>query len=415
MNANRTSNASPFLFAILLSAMLAGCGSGGGGGDSSRQTPPVANPPGNNPGPTNPTDPGPNPDPDPDPDPTPGPLPTPTVSIPVGLPALYIETLEDASVFNNVIGEVIEGSTQTVLQFVPASGEAAIVTTNRSVEFASSRTTLRAFDDDLYVLTTSEVSASVGRYDADNLLDFALQSGGVIPTPRQQESIDPGCFAALGDDIYYKVSWRDAPFPGNGYVDGPVVRVDDFFASIDNRETTTLDPGIGGDSPSPGGFVTDACYFNVDVADGVWYDTEANFSTGEVSFYSRDPQTGEATWVSGIVGFDAVTDTRQVTNFAFDRQMVYFATLNVATQEVEIARQLLFGDFAIETVLPPTRVDGVDAVGISQLDVDDGHVAFVLNANGASVVGLYDPATELVDFMDLGVRVNQLALIYRAQ
>lgn len=384
--------AARFLALVLMAVFLAACGGGGGGGDSGAV--------------------GSSPPPPPPPLPPP-PLPEPTASIPIGMPALYISTSEDASVFNDIIGDFIEGSTQSFIQFVPATGEAALLSTNSSVSFASDTGWLKAFDDNLYILVNSETSASVGRPDRDNLLDVLLGIGGSIPTPRQQESADEGCFTVLGDDLYYKVSWRDAPFPGTGFEDAEMVRVDDFFAASAGRDVDILDPGIGGDSPTPGGFITDACYFNVDVADGVWYDTKIDFALGEASFYTRDPETGEGSFVAGIVGLDTILDTYRISNYAFDERMVYFAFLNTDTQEVEILRQLLFDDFAIETVLPATVIDGLDVTGISQLDVDDGYVTFALEFGTGNAVALYDPNTGLLDVMDLGVRINQLALIYR--
>ena len=94
--------------------------------------------------------------------------------------------------------------------------------------------------------------------------------------------------------------------------------------------------------------------------------------------------------------------------------MVYFAMLDMGTQEVRILRQKLFDDFAIEMVLAATTLAESDVSSIRQLDVDDGYVAFTVELGDSNAVALYDPNAGMLDVMDLGVRVNQLALIYRA-
>lgn len=290
---------------------------------------------------------------------------------------------------------------------------AALLATNLSFEFASNTGWIKAFDDELYFLTTSETRASVGRPDRNNMLDPLLGSGGSIPTPRQLESADNRCFAVVGDDLFYKVSWREAPGLSTGFADAETVRVDDFFAPTAGRDITILDPGIGGDSPSPAGFISDACYGNFDVAEGVWYDIETDFPNGTATFYERDPVTSDTQFVAGILGLESVLVDNSMTNFAFDERMAYFALLNPTTQEVQIVRQQMFGSATIEFLLQPTQISGPTATFIRDLDVDDGYVTFVLQHDTGNSVALYDPNTQMLEVMDLGVRVNQLALIYR--
>jgi len=358
-----------------------------------------------------------------DPDPDPGPRPDPPeemVSVPVGMPALFIETSEDASVFNDVIGEFIEGSQQNFIQFVPETGEAALIATNTSRSFAQSISFIKAFDDGLYLLNVSETGAGVSKFNTDALLD--TPESVPVPTPRQFDSISEKCFVVLGNDLYYKVAWREAPFPGTGFADGPLVQVSNFFTG--GLSVTELIAGIGGDSPSSGGFVTDACYFNMDIAEGIWYDyqkedvAESGFTNTTFTTYTRNIPTGEPAAEPGELVLGVADESRNLvkwSNIAYDNGFGFIALLNIDSQGFGILQFDPSVSPVALTVVLEEVLTGVNASGIHSLDVDDGYVSFVITTpnTGEDLAALFNPNTSTFQTFDFGVAINQLQLIYR--
>lgn len=333
-----------------------------------------------------------------------------TRRVPHGTPVIYLSTTQDASIFNDIIGAVIEGSLQNFVQLVPATGEAVLIDSNRSVSYAESRSTVRTFDDGLYIVNVSETGARLRRFDNEDLL--GSPSADPIPTPLSFDSIEEDCFVVLGEDIVYKVAWREAAWPGTGFADGPLMRVSDFFDG--GAELSTLDPGIGGDSPSPGGFQTDACFFHMDFADGVWYDARDRVERDAVQVVTRDPATGSVT--SSV---DALTNVASrwsgyaLSNMAFDRGSVYYATLNATTRSLQIwGKEFgtpLWGSVA------QADLSGVDATSIHGLDVDDGYVAVVVDAaSDEDLVALWSPDSRTLELFSIGAPVTQLQVLYRA-
>lgn len=334
------------------------------------------------------------------------------VAVPTGTPTLFIGTADDASVFNDLVGEIIEGTQQYFVQFVPETGEAALVGSNESRSFAESISFIRTFDDEVYLLNVADTGARLRRYDTDDML--AGPADRPVPTPQSFDSVDQNCIAVLGDDLYYKVAWRAAMFPGTGFADGPLVRVEDFFAAGGSGTTTELIPGLGGDSPSSGGFVTEACYFNMQVADGTWYDSDRSNAGGDaVTIYTRNFTTGQPTEVETL---DFGSDLPALSPFAkltFDEGVAYAVWFDASADEVELWRFGGAGGAAMQIHVASVAGRGVE--GVRTLDADDGFISFVLTTDtpGVDLVGLYDPGTTTVDVFDLGVGVDQLEVLVR--
>lgn len=202
-----------------------------------------------------PVDPGPGAGPNgpgtPPPPPPPPPEPA-TASVPHGTPALYLSTSTDASVFNGIIGEVIEGSRQNFVQLVPATGEAALIDSNLSVSYAQSRSTIKTFDDGIYIVNVSETGARLQRFDNEALLSSPPDRP--VPVPRAFDSLEEDCFVVQGSDMVYKVAWRRASYgrmsatatssvgpPGTGVHSrcSPASRTSGLDAPSANRQTST--------------------------------------------------------------------------------------------------------------------------------------------------------------------------------
>jgi len=359
-----------------------------------------------------PVDPGPGAGPNgpgtPPPPPPPPPEPA-TASVPHGTPALYLSTSTDASVFNGIIGEVIEGSRQNFVQLVPATGEAALIDSNLSVSYAQSRSTIKTFDDGIYIVNVSETGARLQRFDNEALLSSPPDRP--VPAPRAFDSLEEDCFVVQGNDIVYKVAWRRAGFPGIGYSDAPLVRVTGFFDG--GSDITTLIPGVGGDAATPGGFVTDACQFHMDWADGVWYDVANRVENDELAIYRRDADTGLPTRIGALDGMSAYEHPNDITNLAFDRDRVYFASLEAATQTIRVTARPVEGAVFWQTLATVTLTD-FTAESLHGLDVDDGYATFVVNPpSGDDYVALLEPGVEGLRLFAIGAPVNQLQIVYR--
>ena len=369
---------------------LVACGGGGGGSNAPA---PIG---------------GSNPPAPPAPPPPPPPV---NVTVPTNLPTLFLEVSTDISVYNNVIGDIIPGNQQNFIQHVPASGETAIVATNRSVSYAESISTLKVFDDRVFIVNVSETGGRVSELNLNSMLDAVASTP--VPTPRAQDSMSESCLAVFGDDLVFKVAHRRAPAPASGYEDGPLIRVPGIFGVTGPGPIETLVPGLtgSGTSASPGGFVTDACrgYFDADGND--WYDTEIGFAGGQRNFFRKDPSTTFPSLIGSLPDQNPV----MVSEFAYDDETVYFAGLDAANQAFTVAT----GD--VNTVLIDTTptafisdyVTGFTATGLLHLDADDGYVAFVLEGNDRDVVMLLDPTTGLFEAIDRGGQINQLQLLFR--
>lgn len=340
-----------------------------------------------------------------DPPPPPPPPPPPSASVPHGTPALYLSTSTDASVFNEIIGEEIEGSRQNFIQYVPATGEAALIDSNLSVSYAQSRSTIKTFDDAIYIVNVSETGARLRRFDNDALLDSPPDRP--VPTPQQFDSVEEDCMVVHGDDLIYKVAWRES-FPG--YSDGPVVRVPDFFSGGSTIEE--LVPGIGGNSPTPGGFVTAACQFHMDWADGVWYDVASQPVDDRLPLYSRDLSTGEPTEISAIGGYSALEGSYDdISNVGFDQSAAWFAAIHQGSQLIDVySKPLPSGDWYHFVRL---EITGFEGEWLHNLDVDDGYVTFVIDTpDGDDYVALLSP-DGAAEAIAIGAAVNQLQIVYR--
>ena len=312
--------------------------------------------------------------------------------------------------FNEIIGEVIEGSVANFVQFDPATSEAVLFDSNSSVSFAQSRSIVKTFDDELYVINISETGARGRRFDVDALL--SPPPDAPIPVPRQFDSVSDRCVVVIGNDLFYKVAFREASFPGTGFEDGPLVRVAGFFDGIGGRTLTELIPGIGGDSATPGGFVTDACQFNMDFADGQWFDADQAIENGQQRLLIRDQTTGEIASFVTVTGLDAITTQYDVSNWAFDAGFAYFVAVDAVAQAIEIVRVSMTTGVA-ETVHREELV-GAQAEFVFNLDVDDGHVAFVIrDMAGDETVGLFSPGDATIQTFDFGASVTQLQVMFR--
>jgi hypothetical protein len=381
-------NSRAALSAVVL-LLLSACGGGGGGGSTPPNLPPVGQIP---------------------PAPPPPPA-TPQVSVPTDLPVLFVEVSTDISVYNDIIGELIEGNLQNFVQYVPATDEAAIVATNRSLSYAESISTLKVMNDRAFLVNVSDTGARITELNLDSMLE---QPASIpIPAPQAQDSISERCFAVFGNDLVYKVAHRRAPFPATGFEDGPLVRVANMLSLAGPGSPEILVPGMSGagTSPSPGGFVTDACrgYFDVDGSD--WIDTEIGFTNGERDIYRKDPATADPTLIGSLPDIPGLLISEQ----AYDAGTMYFAGLDTTSQAFAIGFAPLATGIIDST---PTQfvsdlVTGFTATGIQLLDADDGYVGFVLDGTDRDVVMLYDPITGLFEAFDKGGRVNQLQLMFR--
>jgi hypothetical protein len=374
--------------AILLT--LAACGGGGGGTSASPEAPPT----------------GSSPPPAPPPPPA-----SPAVTVPTDLPVLFIEVSEDISVFNDVIGDVIEGNLQNFIQFVPATGELALVATNRSVSYSESISTFKVFSDRAFVVNVSDTGARVVELNLDSMLE--PPASVPVPTPLSQDSISDSCLAVIGDDLIYKVAHRRAPAPATGFEDGPLVRIPDFFSAAGPGAMETLMPGLSdaGTSASPGGFVTDACRGYFDADGSSWFDTEIGFADGSRDFFRKDLLSAEPTLIASLRDQAPVL----VSEHAYDEDTVYFAGLDVTNQVFTIASALL-DTLVVDTTLPiriEDYVDAFSATGLFLLDADDGYVAFVFSGTDRDVLMLYEPVSGLIEAFDFGTRINQMQLIFR--
>lgn len=373
---------------IVAVAALAIAACGGGGGSS------------------NPTPAGDNPPPPPPPPPV-----APLVTVPTDLPVLFIEVSTDTSVFDEVIGEVIEGNEQNFIQYTPATGEAAVVATNRSVSYAESISTLKVFNDRVFVVNVSDTGARIAELNVDDMLEPATSMP--IPVPQAQDSVSEACLAVIGNDLIYKVAHRRAPFPATGYSDGPLIRVPEMFGAIGPGAIETLMPGFAGSgtSPSSGGFVTDACrgYFDVDGND--WFDTEVGFAGGQRGYYQKSIATAEPTLLGMLPNQAPV----HVSEFAYDDGTAYLAALDTSAQafavawipvdtgELDVTQAVFVADYAADFT----------ATGLFNVDADDGYVAFVLEGIDRDIVMLLDLETGLYEAFDSGAHINQLQLMFR--
>lgn len=345
----------------------------------------------------------------PEPPPPPPPPPPPAASVPTGTPAIYISTSSDASIFNNIIGDVIEGSRQNFVQFVPATGEAALIDSNLSVSYARSRSTIKTFDDQLYIVNVSETSARIRRFDNEALLSSPADRP--VPTPAFGDSLEEDCMVVDGDDLIYKVAWRRARFPGIGYADGPLVRVADYFQG--QSDISTLIEGLGRDSPTPGGFVTEACQFHMDWADGVWYDVANRVEFDDLTIYTRDAASGIPTIWGQLPNMGDRQARYQVSNISFDRGWAYVAQIDVPGQMVEVIAYP--GGRAFWQLVARIPLTGMGAESVHHLDVDDGHIAFVVTGpDGDDYVALVSPSGES-ELISVGAAANQLQILYRQE
>jgi hypothetical protein len=376
---------------ILFCTLLVACG-GGGGADSSGQAPigsqaiPISPPP------------------------PPPPPPVAVATVPVGIPALIFEVSEDASQFNNIIGDVIEGFRQNFVQFVPATGEATVIASNRSVSYAESVSSVKVFDDQIYVLNVSETGARVQKLDPDLL--FESPASMPIPKLRNFDSVSDSCFAVIGNDLYFKVAHRDAVGLATGYEDGPLVTIEGFFDAVGKTQVTELIAGISGQtSPSSGGFVTDACRGYFDSDSGVWYDTEVGFANGLLGFFEKDRSSGEPISIASIVDQDPL----MLSNLAFDDGIAYVAALDVAAQDIVLISidlaTLSESQLAIAAV--SSGVDNLSASDIRFLDADDGYVSFVIDGEDRDVAVLYEPVSGTLEYFDFDIRINGSQIIFR--
>ena len=159
-------------------------------------------------------------------------------SVPTNLPALLIEVSEDISEFNNVIGQVIAGNLQNFIQVVPATGEVALVATNTSRSYAQSQSTIKVFNDRIFIVNVSDTGARIQEINLDSI--FNSPASVPVPTPRGARTrLSENCLAVVGDDLIYKVAHRDAPFPATGYEDGPLLRIDDFLLGVPAARLST--------------------------------------------------------------------------------------------------------------------------------------------------------------------------------
>lgn len=349
------------------------------------------------------------------------PLP-PSASVPAGTPTLFIGTSEDASVFNDIIGTFIEGSQQSFVQFVPETGEAALIATNLSRSFAESISFIRSFDDELYLLNASDTGARLSRLDIDALLDSSASIP--VPTPRSFDSVSDGCFVVIGDDLYYKVAYREATFPGVGFEDGPLVRVDGFFSDPAGTTVTELISGAGGESFTPGGFVSESCFNGMDLDGGVWYDYRTTRETAEGSVtntfttYTRDVATGTPTARPKelvLESADGLDGRFSLSNVAYDMGFGYLAALDTETRELTILRFDPEVASSTPELVHAETLTGLSAAGVRAVDVDDGYVSLVLTTPGsqADVIALFDPTSSDLELLDFGIPVNQLEIMVR--
>jgi hypothetical protein len=327
------------------------------------------------------------------------------LEFPVGEPTLILGTSEDASLI--VQGEQIKGTTQTFVQLVPSTGEAAIIGSNTSRSFARSTTSIRAFDDRLFLLNVAETGARIAERGPGAV--GADRAELPIPTPRNFDSVADRCTVVIGDDLFFKVGGRQSRFPGIGFEDGPLVVVPGFYnAATQGPRPLELIAGIGGDALTPNGFVTDACFFGMDFADGDWFDVRVD-RDDVVRFYRRDVASGKPTELRALQFGPLGGNIAVPPNFAFDRGSVYFARL-APSGVLQIVRAGLF-DAALE-LLVNDDVNDLGVTDIGRIDADDGHVAIVLESGGRrSLVYLFDSQSGDIDVRDVGISVNDLALI----
>lgn len=332
-------------------------------------------------------------------------------SVPTNLPVLLIEVSEDISEFNNVIGQVIPGNLQNFIQVVPATGEVALVATNTSRSYAQSQSTIKVFNDRIFIVNVSDTGARVQEINLDSI--FNSPASVPVPTPRSQDSLSENCLAVIGDDLIFKVAHREAPFPATGFEDGPLLRIGGFFSATGGQAIDTLIPGLAGQgtSPSPGGFVTDACRGYFDVNGNNWYDSEIGFANGFRRLLQKDLATGTPTEFAALQDLAPL----QVSEFTYDNDTVYFVALDAGSQSFMIASASLATgnvDFRpVEAIAD--YVSNFTATGAQLIDADDGYLGFVLDGNTRDVVMLYEPVSGLIEAFDFDVRINQMQLIYR--
>jgi len=350
--------------------------------------------------------------------------PPPSASVPAGTPTLFLETSEDASVFNDIVGTFIEGSAQSFVQFVPETGEAALISTNLSRSFAQSFSFIRSFDDELYLLNASDTGARLSRLDIDALLGSSAETP--VPTPRGFDSVSDRCMVVIGDDLIYKVAYREATFPGVGFEDGPLVRVDGFFSDPAGASVTELIAGVGGESLTAGGFVSESCFNGMDLDGGVWYDyrigreTTAESAITTYTTYTRDVATGTPTARPKelVLEYAAGLDGRfSISNVGYDLGFGYLAALDTETQELTILRFDPEVASSTPELVHAETLTGVGATGVRTLDVDDGYVSLVLMDPGSrtDVIALFDPTSSDLELLDFGVPINQLEIMVRGR
>ena len=205
-------------------------------------------------------------------------------------------------------------------------------------------------------------------------------------------SSQPNCVAVSSSTIYWK-----SPEIGGG------LKATSFNAT-QNSETLLI--------PSTQPEACQAALFTggnaggMDFADGVWYSTRFDLTSGLMDFFVRDPVTAQTTPLVSFTPVDHAQYDQRYT-FGFDNSFVYWARVSPTLNELEVWR---FDFIAPPQLLLVASVTGFTLQGVTQLDVDDGIVVFRIfegtNPSGFdSHIVLFDSAdittTEVIDLLDI--------------
>jgi len=280
----------------------------------------------------------------------------------------------------------------TVHQLEVETGESLTVDFKQSFSFAKGSLFVYTFDDSLITLNNSGSSGFGGGVWKLFDLDADRDSAAIVFPQRLQVSTNEGsshlnCVVTANDSIYWRspetggglktIGFNDAAFSESLLI--PDTQPEACY-------TETITPRrVGG----------------MDYADGVWYSTRYDQTTGIIEFLTRDMDTGSVTPLADITVSDhAMYDSRY--SFGFDQGFVYWARVHTVTNVFEIWR---YGFSGIAENLLSTTLNGITPIYLNELDVDDGFIVVrIQQANNGSHVLLFnsdDATTQLIDLHDV--------------
>lgn len=346
--------------------LVAACGGGGGGDDSGAAGSPAGS--------------------------------TATALVPQGTPVLFARSTV-------VQFDQFDTESTSLLQFVPETGVRTTLRFSESFSFARSSLTLHTFDDRLILVRNSGDSSGFGGgtwedIDLDqNLTGAAFPAVTARSVATNQGSPASRCVAVRGDSIYWL-----SPESGGG------------LKTIDFSDAAGSETLLIARSDPESCFqvtLTGVRLRGMETADGVWYSVRFDTASGQMEFFTRDFTSARPSPLASFTPPDH-GDFDEAYTFGFDNGLAYWARANATTGMVELWRWGFSG--LPERILAAT-VQGTQVARVAHLDVDDGFAVFAVDDDPPIIddtrVMLFDPNSQSASVIDLGVRYQQLQIMFR--